>query len=147
MMPLLDGEYPLKVESSSIDRKSTRLNSSHVRISYLISFPTRRSSDLGTDALGRKFDYSNGKWMHSWKEWDLKEPTEGLYQLVRAVQLATRKNAMLDDAAARWGVPVKGGEFQYRSEEHTFELQSRPHLVSNLFPYTTLFRSWYRCFR
>src|SRR5690554_3309796 len=35
------------------DRKSTRLNSSHVRISYavcllvLLSFPTRRSSDLG----------------------------------------------------------------------------------------------------
>src|SRR5690554_4856427 len=29
-----------------IDRKSTRLNSSHVRISYHTSFPTRRSSDL-----------------------------------------------------------------------------------------------------
>src|SRR5699024_10934263 len=28
------------------DRKSTRLNSSHVSISYLLSFPTRRSSDL-----------------------------------------------------------------------------------------------------
>src|SRR5690606_35750805 len=36
-----------------VDRKSTRLNSSHVKISYavfhphLLSFPTRRSSDLG----------------------------------------------------------------------------------------------------
>src|SRR5207253_819502 len=28
------------------DRKSTRLNSSHVAISYRPSFPTRRSSDL-----------------------------------------------------------------------------------------------------
>src|SRR5690625_1535821 len=31
-----------------VDRKSTRLNSSHVAISYVSSFPTRRSSDLRT---------------------------------------------------------------------------------------------------
>src|SRR5438552_1341961 len=41
---------------------------------------------------------------------------------------------------------------QYRSEEHTSELQSPDHLVCRLlpplrsiiFPYTTLFRSWFR---
>lgn len=67
----------------------------------------------GIDELGRPYDYSDGKWMHSWKEWKSKEPAEDLYQLTRALQLVTRKNAMLDDAAARWGMPIKGGEFQH----------------------------------
>src|SRR5690606_29809915 len=46
----------------SVDRKSTRLNSSHVKISYAVfclygyhspvhSFPTRRSSDLSTASV------------------------------------------------------------------------------------------------
>jgi hypothetical protein len=67
----------------------------------------------GTDKLGRKYDYSNGQWMHSWKEWDVKEPAEALYQLTRSLQLVTRKNAMWDDAAARWGMPVKTAEYQH----------------------------------
>jgi hypothetical protein len=67
----------------------------------------------GADDLGRSYDYSDGKWMHSWKEWDIDEPAEALYQLTRSLQLVTRKNAMLDDAAARWGVPVRGGDFTH----------------------------------
>lgn len=67
----------------------------------------------GTDALGRRYDYSNGQWMHSWKEWESKEPAETLYQLTRALQLVTRKNSMWDDAAVRWGMPMKGAEFQH----------------------------------
>lgn len=67
----------------------------------------------GVDDLGRKFDYTNGNWMHSWKEWDVKEPAESLYQLTRSLQMVTRKNSMWDDAAARWGMPVKGAEFQH----------------------------------
>jgi hypothetical protein len=67
----------------------------------------------GTDKLGRSYDYSNGQWMHSWKEWEVKEPAEALYQLTRALQLVTRKNAMWDDAAARWGMPLKNAEFQH----------------------------------
>lgn len=67
----------------------------------------------GSDDFGREFDYSNGEWMHSWKEWDVSEPAETLYQLTRALQMATRKNSMLEDAAARWGMPVKGGEFTH----------------------------------
>lgn len=70
----------------------------------------------GTDQLGRKFDYTNGNWMHSWKEWQTKEPAETLYQLTRALQMATRKNSMWDDAAIRWGMPVKGAEFQHQVE-------------------------------
>ena len=69
----------------------------------------------GTDDLGRSFDYSNGDWMHSWKEWKVEEPAEALYQLTRALQLVTRKNSMWDDAATRWGMPVKEGEYQFRT--------------------------------
>jgi hypothetical protein len=68
----------------------------------------------GRNTLGREFDYSNGNWMHSWKEWDVKEPAEALYQLTRALQMVTRKNAMWDDAAARWGFPKKTAEFQHQ---------------------------------
>jgi len=67
----------------------------------------------GVDKLGREFDYTDGQWMHSWKEWSPKEPAESMYQLTRALQMVTRKNTMWDDAAARWGMPVKGAEYQY----------------------------------
>ena len=67
----------------------------------------------GKDAIGRAYDYTNGNWMHSWKEWESKEPAEVLYQLTRALQLVTRKNSMWDDAAVRWGMPMKGAEFQH----------------------------------
>src|SRR5699024_10484451 len=52
-----------KDEDEYLDRKSTRLNSSHVSISYAVfclsaqphppSFPTRRSSDLSPNVMGR----------------------------------------------------------------------------------------------
>lgn len=71
-------------------------------------------SDKGVDNLGRQFDYTNGNWMHSWKEWDSKDPAESLYQLTRSLQMVTRKNSMWDDAAVRWGMPVKGAEFQHQ---------------------------------
>lgn len=67
----------------------------------------------GTDQLGREFNYTNGNWMHSWKEWESQEPAEALYQLTRSLQLVTRKNAMWDDAAVRWGMPMKGSEYQH----------------------------------
>ncbi len=66
-----------------------------------------------TDELGRVSNYGDGQWMHSWKEWKTKEPAETLYSLTRALQMVTRKNAMWDDAAARWGMPIKGAEFQH----------------------------------
>ncbi len=67
----------------------------------------------GYDDLGKAYDYSDKQWMHSWKEWKVKEPAEALYQLTRTLQLVTRKNAMWDDAAARWGMPIKNAEFQH----------------------------------
>lgn len=81
----------------------------------------------GTDKLGRKFDYTNGNWMHSWREWEVNEPAEALYQLTRSLQMVTRKNAMWDDAAARWGMPVKGGEYQHK-------VQGIPRLAGTYFP-------------
>jgi hypothetical protein len=81
----------------------------------------------GTDALGRSYDYTKGQWMHSWKEWNVKEPAEALYQLTRALQMVTRKNAMWDDAAVRWGMPVKTAEFQY-------PVKNIPRLAGSYFP-------------
>lgn len=81
----------------------------------------------GSDRLGKRFDYSGGSWMHSWKEWDVDEPAEALYQLTRSLQLVTRKNAMWDDAGIRWGMPVKGAEFQ-------FKVEGIPRLAGSYFP-------------
>jgi hypothetical protein len=81
----------------------------------------------GRDELGREFDYTNGQWMHSWKEWTGGEPAEKLYQLTRSLQLVTRKNSMWDDAAVRWGMPIKGAEFQ-----HT--VKTIPRLAGTYFP-------------
>lgn len=81
----------------------------------------------GTDSLGRKFDYSNGQWMNSWKEWDVPDPAESLYQLTRALQMVTRKNAMWDDAAARWGLPIKQAEYQH-------SVKGIPRLAGTYFP-------------
>jgi len=68
----------------------------------------------GVDDLGRDFNYTNGEWMNSWKEWKGREPAESLYQLTRSLQMVTRKNSMWDDAAARWGMPLKGAEYQHQ---------------------------------
>lgn len=83
--------------------------------------------DKGTDKLGRSFDYTNGQWMHSWKEWENADPAESLYQLTRSLQLVTRKNSMWDDAASRWGMPIRGAEYQ-----HTVD--SIPRLKGTYFP-------------
>lgn len=91
----------------------------------------------GTDNLGRAYDYSNGGWMNSWKEWAAAEPAESLYQLTRSLQVVTRKNSMWDDAAARWGMPMKGAEFQYEAAgvdrlKGTYFPQQIANQISNL---------------
>src|SRR5690242_18439216 len=135
--------------STSADRKSTRLNSSHMSISYADprdphSFPTRRSSD----------------------------PAPASPDASDLLPI----NTAIRDAASRWpsielvdtDAEVDGPDGSYaeylpgpdgpeqvrkadglhfcRSEEHTSELQSHVNLVCRpprptLFPYTTLFRS------
>src|SRR5690625_1897169 len=133
--------------SFSGDRKSTRLNSSHVAISYavcsLASFPTRRSSDLGGRA-GVTAGFAHTSMEMSQRRSDL---TGDGYQLGVYGQLdmgRLRMTGVLAHGRTRYDGQRKV-EFLRRSEEHTSELQSRGHLVCRLlpclFPYTTLFRS------
>lgn len=98
------------VAESVLTRSGTTMKDINKELPKRLQFIDTR----GATATGRRYDYSDGQWMHSWKEWDAAEPSETLYQVTRAMQLATRKNAMLDDAAARWGLPTKGGEFQHQ---------------------------------
>src|SRR5262245_4846106 len=133
----------------SADRKSTRLNSSHLGISYAVacdshSFPTRRSSDL--------------RCRHEQRS-DSGDPV-GLARTHRPLgRLFLECRLRRDERAGELdGRPGSGERDEFRqgacrgatavgrSEEHTSELQSLRHLVCGrlrftLFPYTTLFRS------
>src|SRR5690554_1981136 len=131
------------------DRKSTRLNSSHVRISYAVhrtfhSFPTRRSSDLAppradppTPLASRTARARSGT------------ARRRLVPRVREGGSAAPVGLATPDRRVAHAHPVAPWRDllrRIRSEEHTSELQSRPHLVCRpphvpLFPYTPLFRS------
>src|SRR5262245_520800 len=67
-----------------VDRKSTRLNSSHLGISYAVfcfappcdrlSFPTRRSSDLGFPiAVSTRQGFSGLSWHPTDRDWPVVE--------------------------------------------------------------------------
>src|SRR5690625_2334162 len=146
------GEHPQQ------DRKSTRLNSSHVAISYAVfcwyrsqrdlsSFPTRRSSDLVTPPPAAR-----------WSADERRLP--GAADRAMGAEARTMGAASRAPCAAGLDHRVAGPDQRAavrrtsaaRSEEHTSELQSRGHLVcrlllvpiptgSLLVPYTTLFRS------
>src|SRR5205809_108973 len=137
----ITGLASLRISGRGRDRKSTRLNSSHGYISYLHSFPTRRSSDLlgaklrdgvvvflveKNDAFEDAGERGGGRGHDSGfnREW-------------------TRRNANAGGAGDWDHGACQSSNFRpgTRSEEHTSELKSRLHLVSPLFPYTTLFRS------
>src|SRR5699024_582512 len=144
-------------QMSDLDRKSTRLNSSHVSISYAVSShlpphlhpcPTRRSSD--PDAHPQRA---------APRPEQRPAPADGERDL--AAVRSTRHDGALgptgEGGKAHWrclrlfGLR-DGPDVRLRSEEHTSELQSRFDLVCRLLPsptapppvpYTTLFRS--RC--
>src|SRR5690349_20397276 len=73
------GEYFLRNIGSDPDRKSTRLNSSHVEISYAVfccraprhshSFPTRRSSDLAFAELSASMPETGGMYVYLREGW------------------------------------------------------------------------------
>src|SRR5688572_1542891 len=136
--------------TSWVDRKSTRLNSSHSQISYAVfprdlhSFPTRRSSDLARHGRARR-------------RGAVRRGAAGDGVRSRAVLGAADADGRIAGAGTA-GKPdqkahaLSAGAFHRhhlvgRSEEHTSELQSQSNLVcrlpprSTLFPYTTLFRS------
>src|SRR5690606_10862267 len=142
----------------TLDRKSTRLNSSHVKISYAVfclsrdhqdlqSFPTRRSSDLSarTRRVGARSRAERGP------DPLVRPRTGALGRVPGAVSRRARhaRAARTPACAAGCG---RRKTHHARSEEHTSELQSRENLVcrlllvarppgSTVFPYTTLFRS------
>src|SRR5689334_20876738 len=135
--------------SIELDRKSTRLNSSHSSISYAVhrylhSFPTRRSSDL----LSRHGLRHGGDRRHRLRRLGASH-VHGRH-VDRRAGLFHRRHDGDRGADRREDLLVDrhhvGRLDRVRSEEHTSELQSQFHLVcrppiSTLFPYTTLFRS------
>src|SRR5690242_15026098 len=144
--------YAWPVAMSRADRKSTRLNSSHMSISYAVprdlpSFPTRRSSDLvGVGVL--LHDALVGLRVAGVAVVRADDRGELCGTLVRRTRHQGADGAG-ERAAAVGVVRVAGRHEQGRSEEHTSELQSHVNLVcrptrSPLFPYTTLFRSCWR---
>src|SRR5438105_2408079 len=142
--------WPAVGPPAVLDRKSTRLNSSHEWISYAVfhpalhSFPTRRSSDLrALPAAARP----GGAVRARSPPRAAPAPRLGLRAVDRA-RGAVRRHARHWRARRRRAALAGGGTAGgARSEEHTSELQSRVDLVcrlppsSPLFPYTTLFRS------
>src|SRR5438034_931800 len=153
---------PEHAEEHTLDRKSTRLNSSHTVISYAVfcsvgahrdlhSFPTRRSSDLL-----RRAGLERGRHLPRHRR------PPGPAGASRAGPCRRRQP---HHSIARGCGPLLGGApcpagtrrgAHLRSEEHTSELQSHSDLVcrlllgrrpprSTLFPYTTLFRSSTTC--
>src|SRR5688572_2289775 len=135
--------------TSKVDRKSTRLNSSHSQISYadhthLHSFPTRRSSDLVGVTVYRYMEYllvldaQIGGYKPS-KTFNMAQIEKGMFYNFGAT--VEREMSEYLRLFIRPSYDIKS-----RSEEHTSELQSQSNLVcrphtSTLFPYTTLFRS------
>src|SRR5262245_4584338 len=137
------------VRPSSSDRKSTRLNSSHLGISYAVTlvlhpFPTRRSSDLRflhlvAGAAALSFILLTLSDQSAWNQ------TTGTIRIV----VPFPPGGSADILARLLGEQINkanGPTIVIRSEEHTSELQSLRHLVcrhprSPPFPYTTLFRS------
>src|SRR5688500_8318043 len=141
--------FSLPVALSFADRKSTRLNSSHLVISYavfcpfLLSFPTRRSSDLQRllHAVHQRVERV-ARLRHLEAAMVLGLVRLGV--LHHAVDLGFRQSGVRLD---RDLVLLARRLVLRRSEEHTSELQSPCNLVCRLlplptlFPYTTLFRS------
>src|SRR5438045_3812258 len=121
-----------------VDRKSTRLNSSHLGISYAVfclycdlrtrpSFPTRRSSDLTGEAVVFEIAAVRAAAVEEGSGGETEGPVEG-FGIIDETGIAGSGVAVglhfdgffLEDKA--------GG----RSEEHTSELQSLRHLVCRL---------------
>src|SRR5690554_5299571 len=123
----------------STDRKSTRLNSSHVRISYAVfclnrTPPTQISTLSLHDALPICPHLSSQPLRRA-------NPGQVGKSLVDTVHLQRRHHALDDGHYSLAHVAVEGIVARerddavapkYRSEEHTSELQSRPHLVCRL---------------
>src|SRR5690554_561280 len=120
------------------DRKSTRLNSSHVRISYavfcLIRPPPRstlfpyttlfRSARKQPDLAGARRRHKNAR-----KPGSHDQSAQAAQNCHRIARCGVRRNGCHECTTDR---PRPQVQAHVRSEEHTSELQSRPHLVCRL---------------
>jgi hypothetical protein len=67
---------------------------------------------LGEYQFTKKGDYAEGaKWLNSWESWKIERPLEFLFKMQNVVEHTVREKIMFDEIAARFGSPVKSGEF------------------------------------
>lgn len=73
------------------------------------------------DALGEIHDFSKGvDWLKSWEVYQLgtrEEPLELLSKMQLATERVSRRYALLDEVAARFGNPIRNGPFQHLVED------------------------------
>jgi hypothetical protein len=73
-----------------------------------------RRFGLGQYQFTRKGDYAEGaKWLNSWESWNIERPLEFMFKIQNVVEHTVREKIMFDDIVARFGSPVKSGEFQH----------------------------------
>src|SRR5690554_1825214 len=124
--------------SGSRDRKSTRLNSSHVRISYavfclircpppstLFPYTTLFRSNTLANIFTRRF-------YEAQKHLTLSEHGYLGYAFLVAESFYQSLPDDLKQIVNETADEVSVWQWEQRSEEHTSELQSRPHLVCRL---------------
>src|SRR5947208_3334846 len=130
----------MQVEShrSSLDRKSTRLNSSHQIISYAVFclilytpcstlFPY--TTLFRSSWYVRPFDYHCAQWKHGIHNTDI--ATDFVLALDADMSVPA---TFVEEMGKNFTHEYAGGvtPFEFRSEEHTSELQSPDHLVCRL---------------
>src|SRR3982751_5719509 len=122
---------------SAGDRKSTRLNSSHLVISYAVFCLKKKSSGLQAgavsdpDALDRRRQGDRRRFFFLMMRPPPRSTLFPYPTLFRSSSQALRKTSRRSQwTSDRSAGPTRSG--QQRSEEHTSELQSRSDLVCRL---------------
>jgi len=70
------------------------------------------------DKYGIDHDFTNNAdWLKSWEVGEFTDPMQFMHQINTALQRVTRRNAVMDDMVARWGMPVKTGEFRHTIDD------------------------------
>jgi hypothetical protein len=74
----------------------------------------RFTNKIVKDKYGIEHDFTkNADWLKSWEVGEFTDPMQFMHWINTSLQRVTRKNAVIDDMVARWGMPVKTGEFRY----------------------------------
>src|SRR5437660_670615 len=122
----------------ALDRKSTRLNSSHVAISYAVFCLIRRQPDYTLFPYTTLFRSSGPAFIAGDRPVTAKQVWERLQSDGWSNIVISRHGKYIevtgsrDGQAGKMAVDSETGRLRARSEEHTSELQSRGHLVCRL---------------